>query len=1836
MMKIFNQRFQASHQSVTRATVLRIWAILFCFLFVLEGRAQVRSGTALDFPVGNTNAYVQMTPDPALGPFPLTVSAWIRTTSTIGVRGIATKNAYNSFDGFALILDSGSLFAWYSRSSGNWVHNNFGPLGSGFVADGLWHHVAFTVATDGGSLYVDGVLKATGFWTGPPGPPTSTEPFRIGLYANSFEGQIDEVTVWSNALSQATIQSNMTRSLTGTEPGLVAYYRLNDAVGFAAADATGHGFSGSLNGIARWLPYEGYNAGAALSLANGSVTVPHHPALNAYPLSITAWMRTTTTQSTAMVLSKSLDILGEPNGYQLLLKNGNLSAAYRKNLSQLVDFSNIGNTNAGPINDGLWHHTAFTLDASGGKLYVDGILKAATPWLSTPGPMSSTGPLTFSQAGANGFQGQLDEVGIWNVALTPTAIQSNISQRLTGAEPGLVAAYHFDEGAGTFVTDSTGGGHDGTLQDSATWLTSTAPISGLARFSGRVTGAGIGMTNISISALLDPVTVAGIVNIPDNGSVESTNLVLSPGNIGQVQVMVDIVHPFRGDLEITLIHPDGTQVRLKDPDVSDDGEDVQTTYPDLTAPVGNLATLLGKPIAGNWRLRVRDAYPEDAGWIDHWSLALGPSPVQTGTNGGYTFSNLFAATYNVHPIRDGFIFTPPLQTTLVDRTNVDFALVSGFISGRLTDGGAGLAGLTVNAGAFSALSDTNGFFRLDPLPPGNYSVSPSPAAGYGFTPAQRNAALGDTNVNFNVNSYPVAGRITDLQSNAVAGVTVSASGVTNNATSDSSGNYLIAAVPPGSWTINPSKGSVRFSPTNRVVTVGPAVNGVDFTAIESPPTISTIADRTIVQGTSTGPIRFDVNDAETRAALLTVSGSSSDTNTVPASGLEFGGIGTARTVTVTPASNAVGTVFITVVVTDEAGLSASNRFSLRVNQAPLAGVGRVLSFNQLDGTVPFVVVPSPVIGNKGAFTVECWASAPSNSGPRGIVSQGSGTNLFSIVLDATGQIQISGLWNTGVQFPFDGWHHLAVVRQSNDVTLYLDGVLRTNRGSTVPYPSGSTDSWFWIGYDPATSAVWRGVLDELRVWSVARSAAEIAQNQNTRFIGAEAGLNGLWHFDEAGGTTALDSTPHARNGYIFSATSIPASVLFTHYYVTEHQPIVDLLQGVDADGDPMTFSLVNPATRGSVTLLNTNTGTFTYTPGAPGDGQFTYNISDGLVTSDSATITVTVLTDTNPPTISFINNQTIAEDTILGPLSFFVSDTEAAATNLTLVGTSSNPSLVPDVNITFAGADTNRNVTVQPATNQFGTTIISLIVSDGRSRTTNSFLLTVTPVNDPPTLTALTNIVMRRNTNASAPFVWQDVDTPAAGIVLTATSDSAAVTTTSGVNGDTGVTRMADGSNAVVNLTSSSTQSGLATITLTAFDGQFTATNTFQVLVDEPPTLSALTDQLTFRNIPTTPINITVTDVDTAPSNVTVTASSSNPGLVAPSGFTFSGTGANRTLVITPRPDATGAGTITVTAYDNFFTTSVSFQLTVDEGPNYEFVELPSLPGAVDTFALGMNNAGLVVGQSGNRPVFWDASGATPSITSMSTADGAAQAVNDAGQIAGELSNVAFRYQNGTSNVLVTANSPFAYDINSRGTVVGQASFNTNVLFYNDGAALGYITNLFSSNFGKPRLNDQGDVLGVSIDQSHPLVVHFNNATNYSINDLGALGGPVGPVFGSAINNFGEVALSVNLTNPIIYNYQSHTQVVSFQAGVAALTPDPSAFFTLPTDMNDLSEVIGVNVNAIPGPPLTLPLKLILGSTAKTACIRCRVLFRVTLLSLTLPMPSIRREILWVLASSPV
>jgi len=64
-----------------------------------------------------------------------------------------------------------------------------------------------------------------------------------------------------------------------------------------------------------------------------------------------------------------------------------------------------------------------------------------------------------------------------------------------------------------------------------------------------------------------------------------------------------------------------------------------------------------------------------------------------------------------------------------------------------------------------------------------------------------------------------------------------------------------------------------------------------------------------------------------------------------------------------------------------------------------------------------------------------------------------------------------------------------------------------------------------------------GVIDEVRIWNVARSAAQIGTTLNANLSGSEPGLAGLWKFEEAGGNAVLDATGHGNTGTITSTTT---------------------------------------------------------------------------------------------------------------------------------------------------------------------------------------------------------------------------------------------------------------------------------------------------------------------------------------------------------------------------------------------------------------------------------------------------------------------------------------------------------------------------------------------------------------------------------------------------------------------------------------------------------------------------------------------------------------------------
>ncbi len=338
--------------------------------------------------------------------------------------------------------------------------------------------------------------------------------------------------------------------------------------------------------------------------------------------------------------------------------------------------------------------------------------------------------------------------------------------------------------------------------------------------------------------------------------------------------------------------------------------------------------------------------------------------------------------------------------------------------------------------------------------------------------------------------------------------------------------------------------------------------------------------------------------------------------------------------------------------------------------------------------------------------------------------------------------------------------------------------------------------------------------------------------------------------------------------------------------------------------------------------------TVTVTPAAnqSGTATITVTVSDGTLTaSDTFLLTVTAVNDV--PTISNIVDQAILQNAATGAIGVTVGDVETAAASLTLTGASSNPTLVPGANVVFGGSGAARTVTVTPAANQSGTATITVSVNDGTVSTSDTFVLTVTDPNTAPTLTDIADRTTNEDTSTGAIAVTiGDAETAPASLTVTrASSDTTLVPLANVVLGGSGAAR-------TVTVTPAANQSGTATITVTVSDGTLTASDTFLLTVtavNDVPTISNIVDQAILQNAATGAIGVTVGDVETAAASLTLTGASSNPTLVPGANVVFGGSGAARTVTVTPAANQSGTATITVSVNDGTVSTSDTFVLTV-------------------------------------------------------------------------------------------------------------------------------------------------------------------------------------------------------------------------------------------------------------------------------------------------------------------
>jgi VCBS repeat-containing protein len=428
-----------------------------------------------------------------------------------------------------------------------------------------------------------------------------------------------------------------------------------------------------------------------------------------------------------------------------------------------------------------------------------------------------------------------------------------------------------------------------------------------------------------------------------------------------------------------------------------------------------------------------------------------------------------------------------------------------------------------------------------------------------------------------------------------------------------------------------------------------------------------------------------------------------------------------------------------------------------------------------------------------------------------------------------------------------------------------------------------------------------------------------------------SGPNDSFDFDVSDGFTFVSA--------IFNISINHAPVAVEDTYSTDEDTVLNvaapgvLTNDSDVDGDPLTAVQVIGPANGTLTL-NAN-GSFTYTPNADFNGTdtFTYRANDGTADSNVATVTITVTAVNDPPTLDPIGDMTIDEDAPEQTVNLTGITTGAANEIQTLVVTavSSDPSIIPNPTVTYTSPNATGSLSFTPVPDANGSVNITVTVNDGVDTFQRTFTVTVTAVNDPPTLDPIGDMTI-------------DEDAPEQTVNLTGITTGAAneiqtlvvtaVSSDPSIIPNPTVTYTSPNATGSLSFTPVPDANGSVNITVTVNDGVDTFQRTFTVTVtavNDPPTLDPIGDMTIDEDAPEQTVNLT--GITTGAANeiqtLVVTAVSSDPSIIPNPTVTYTSPNATGSLSFTPVPDANGSVNITVTVNDGVDTFQRTFTVTV-------------------------------------------------------------------------------------------------------------------------------------------------------------------------------------------------------------------------------------------------------------------------------------------------------------------
>jgi len=234
-------------------------------------------------------------------------------------------------------------------------------------------------------------------------------------------------------------------------------------------------------------------------------------------MTVTAWVKwsnkTTAGAYAAIVALNSNKTNGDVGQFWLEHNSGNSLFEFAVQNKAGIRSYVQGTTNPSV---GTWYHVAGVYNGSTLKLYVNGVLEGTTVFTGDINKIVGYFDLFLGQWAYSGnsyrrFNGHIDEVSIWTIALSQTQVRNMMCKKLKGTETGLASYWRMDETTGSTVTDLADAGRDGTSSNTTITL-SGAPVGTSSKYTYGGTSLSLKDTILGDSIYVDnfSTTPAGI------------------------------------------------------------------------------------------------------------------------------------------------------------------------------------------------------------------------------------------------------------------------------------------------------------------------------------------------------------------------------------------------------------------------------------------------------------------------------------------------------------------------------------------------------------------------------------------------------------------------------------------------------------------------------------------------------------------------------------------------------------------------------------------------------------------------------------------------------------------------------------------------------------------------------------------------------------------------------------------------------------------------------------------------------------------------------------------------------------------------------------------------------------------------------------------------------------------------------------------------------------------------------------------------------------------------------------------------------------------------------